>query len=150
MCLHIKSFIISILSFHFISFHFISFHFISFHKDEIADRLPKVQSSGKAASPVVLKLRSLVEKVETIKAERETVESEFTFPAEDMGEEIINGAMHDFLGRMIIDKLIDIHLISFSHFIYILISTHISQCSCGRWDNNRLGRNNFEWFGHQV
>ena len=57
-----------------------------------------MQSSGKAASPVVLKLRSLMEKVETTKAEREAVESEFTSPAEDMGEELSNGA-----------KLIDIH-----------------------------------------
>lgn len=55
---------------------------------EIASSLPTVQTSGQTASPVVLELRKLMEEVETIQAEREAVESEFTSPSQDMGENI--------------------------------------------------------------
>lgn len=58
-------------------------------QDDIASSLPRVQSSGQTASPAVSELRHLMEEVETIQAEREVVESEFTSPSQDMGEALL-------------------------------------------------------------
>ena len=41
------------------------------------------------ASPAVLELRQLMEDVETVQAEREAIESEFTSPSQDMGKNVL-------------------------------------------------------------
>lgn len=63
--------------------------------NEIAESLPRVESSGNKASPAVMELRNLMEEVETIQAEREAVESEFLSPVEDMAPKFLSALAAD-------------------------------------------------------
>lgn len=60
-------------------------HFV--HQAELAAALPSggLQSSGANASPAVQELRKLMEEVDTIKAERETIQEDLKNSQDDMG-----------------------------------------------------------------
>lgn len=59
-----------------------------FFKAELTAAIPKVgtASSSSASTPAVQELRKLMEQVDTIKAERDTLEKDLKVQQDDMGE----------------------------------------------------------------
>ena len=62
--------------------------FFFFFKAELTAAIPKVgtASSSSASTPAVQELRKLMEQVDTIKAERDTLEQDLKVQQDDMGE----------------------------------------------------------------
>lgn len=67
---------------------FDNYHDTFFFKAELTAAIPKVgtASSSSASTPAVQELRKLMEQVDTIKAERDTLEKDLKVQQDDMGE----------------------------------------------------------------